>query len=75
LIRQTVELETNNVTNATTGDEHGLGVFFRIGDDVFHTYSTFGRGTEPLTARHDAFWVATGFRGVTPGWPQKPTYG
>jgi predicted dithiol-disulfide oxidoreductase (DUF899 family) len=31
------------------GEEHGLSVFFRIGDDVFHTYSVYARGTESLT--------------------------
>ena len=32
-----------------TGETHGLSVFFRIDDDVFHTYSTYNRGTESLT--------------------------
>lgn len=27
---------------------HGLSCFLRDGDDVFHTYSTYGRGTESL---------------------------
>jgi predicted dithiol-disulfide oxidoreductase (DUF899 family) len=26
----------------------GISCFLRDGDDVFHTYSTFGRGTEAL---------------------------
>jgi predicted dithiol-disulfide oxidoreductase (DUF899 family) len=25
------------------GEQHGLSVFFRVGDEVFHTYSTFAR--------------------------------
>lgn len=28
---------------------HGLSVFFRTGDEVFHTYSTYARGCEGLT--------------------------
>jgi len=28
---------------------HGLSVFFHADDDVFHTYSTYARGTEGLT--------------------------
>jgi predicted dithiol-disulfide oxidoreductase (DUF899 family) len=28
---------------------HGLSVFFRLGDAVFHTYSAYARGTEGLT--------------------------
>ena len=31
------------------GEEHGLSVFFRLDDDVFHTYSAYARGTESLT--------------------------
>ena len=30
------------------GEEHGLSVFFRLGDEIFHTYSTYARGTENL---------------------------
>ena len=63
-----------------TGETHGLSVFFRIDDDVFHTYSTYNRGTESLT---DAYRLLD----MTPygrqedwedspsGWPQRPTYG
>jgi predicted dithiol-disulfide oxidoreductase (DUF899 family) len=31
------------------GEEHGLSVFFRLDDGVFHTYSAYARGTESLT--------------------------
>jgi predicted dithiol-disulfide oxidoreductase (DUF899 family) len=63
-----------------TGETHGLSVFFRIDADVFHTYSTYNRGTESLT---DAYRLLD----MTPygrqedwedspaGWPQRPTYG
>ena len=62
------------------GETHGLSVFFRIDDDIFHTYSTYNRGTESLT---DAYRLLD----MTPygrqedwedspsGWPQRPTYG
>jgi predicted dithiol-disulfide oxidoreductase (DUF899 family) len=30
------------------GEHHGISVFLREGDDVFHTYSTYARGVEPL---------------------------
>jgi predicted dithiol-disulfide oxidoreductase (DUF899 family) len=62
------------------GETHGLSVFFRINDDIFHTYSTYNRGTESLT---DAYRLLD----MTPygrqedwedspsGWPQHPTYG
>jgi predicted dithiol-disulfide oxidoreductase (DUF899 family) len=62
------------------GEAHGLSVFFRMDDDVFHTYSAYARGVESLT---DSFRLLD----VTPygrqqdfevspdGWPQRPTYG
>jgi predicted dithiol-disulfide oxidoreductase (DUF899 family) len=62
------------------GEGQGLSVFFRLGDEVFHTYSTYARGVEGLSN-------ATAFLDVTPygrqeewedspaGWPQHPTYG
>jgi predicted dithiol-disulfide oxidoreductase (DUF899 family) len=31
---------------------HGTSVFLRDGDRVFHTYSTYGRGTEQVGATH-----------------------
>jgi predicted dithiol-disulfide oxidoreductase (DUF899 family) len=31
------------------GELHGLSVFFRLDEDVFHTHSTYARGTESLT--------------------------
>lgn len=30
------------------GEHPGISVFLREGDDVFHTYSTYARGVEPL---------------------------
>src|SRR6267142_830624 len=78
--RNKAELEVNKVPNATRGEEHGLSVFFRIGEDVFHTYSAYARGTEPLTdARALLDMTPYGrqqdFEDSPPGWPQRPTYG
>ncbi|MFI1016672.1 DUF899 domain-containing protein [Streptomyces sp. NPDC020965] len=33
---------------AMSGEQHGLSVFLREGDSVFHTYSTYSRGTDLL---------------------------
>lgn len=67
-------------TGFMKGEEHGTSVFFRIGDDVYHTYSNYGRGTEGTTDTY-------GLLDLTPygrqedweespaGFPQKPTYG
>ncbi len=58
----------------------GMSVFFRVDQDVFHTYSAYGRGLERLMD-------VLGLLDITPygrqedfedspeGWPQRPTYG
>jgi hypothetical protein len=33
------------------GEEHGLSVFFRVGDDVFHTYSVYACHSQIRPAR------------------------
>lgn len=78
--RNKAELEANKVPNAMSGEEHGLSVFFRLGDEVFHTYSVYARGTEALTdARGLLDMTPYGrqqdFEDSPPGWPQRPTYG
>lgn len=67
---------------ATTdqGEAHGLSVFFRIDDDVFHTYSTYNRGTESLTESYRLLDVTPygrqeDWEDSPSGWPQRPTYG
>jgi predicted dithiol-disulfide oxidoreductase (DUF899 family) len=62
------------------GEAHGLSVFFRIDDDVFHTYSTYQRGTESLTDAYalldrTPYGRQEDFEDSPPGWPQQPTYG
>jgi predicted dithiol-disulfide oxidoreductase (DUF899 family) len=61
------------------GEEHGLSVFFRLEDDVFHTYSAYARGTESLTDAYrlldtTPYGRQQDFEDSPPGWPQKPTY-
>lgn len=34
-------------------DLHGLSVFYRDGDEVFHTYSTYARGVDVLLGAHN----------------------
>lgn len=58
----------------------GLSVFFRLGTEVFHTYSTFGRGGEHLTDSYRLLDVTPygrqeDFEDSPDGWPQRPTYG
>ena len=62
------------------GEEHGLSVFFRVEDDLFHTYSSFARGVEALTNSYRLLDVTPygrqeDWEDSPPGWPQKPTYG
>jgi predicted dithiol-disulfide oxidoreductase (DUF899 family) len=78
--RNKAELESNKVPNAISGEEHGLSVFLCIGDDVFHTYSAYARGTEALTDSRalldmTPYGRQQDFEDSPPGWPQKPTYG
>jgi predicted dithiol-disulfide oxidoreductase (DUF899 family) len=62
------------------GESHGLSVFFRLGDDLFHTYSSYGRGVEHLTNSYALLDVTPygrqeDWEDSPPGWPQRPTYG
>ena len=62
------------------GEEHGMSAFFRLGDDVYHTYSSYARGTENLTNSYALLDVTPygrqeDFEDSPAGWPQKPTYG
>jgi predicted dithiol-disulfide oxidoreductase (DUF899 family) len=78
--RDKAELERLNGPNVMQGESHGLSVFFRLGDDVFHTYSTYGRGVESLTDTYSLLDMTPygrqeDFEDSPPGYPQKPTYG
>jgi predicted dithiol-disulfide oxidoreductase (DUF899 family) len=62
------------------GEMHGLSVFFRFGDDIFHTYSTYARGCERLTDAYSLLDVTPygrqeDFEDSPPDYPQRPTYG
>jgi predicted dithiol-disulfide oxidoreductase (DUF899 family) len=78
--RDKAELERLNGPNVIQGESHGLSVFFRLGDDVFHTYSTYARGVESLTDAYSLLDMTPygrqeDFEDSPPGYPQKPTYG
>ncbi len=62
------------------GESHGLSVFFRLDDEVFHTYSAYARGTESITDAYRLLDITPygrqqDFENSPPGWPQRPTYG
>jgi predicted dithiol-disulfide oxidoreductase (DUF899 family) len=78
--RDKAEMEARKGPNAMEGEEHGLSVFFRLNEDVFHTYSAYARGTESLTDAYRLLDMTPhgrqqDFEDSPPGWPQKPTYG
>lgn len=62
------------------GERPGTSVFFRIGDDIYHTYSTYARGGEYLTHTSTLFDITPygrqeDWEDSPAGWPQHPTYG
>ncbi|MEM9007994.1 MAG: DUF899 domain-containing protein [Cyanobacteria bacterium P01_F01_bin.86] len=62
------------------GEKHGMSVFFRLNDAIFHTYSTYARGCEALTDAYRLLDITPygrqeDFEDSPSGWPQKPTYG
>jgi predicted dithiol-disulfide oxidoreductase (DUF899 family) len=78
--RTKTELVAKKVPNLTEGEEHALSVFFCLDDDVFHTYSTYARGTEGLTDAYalldtTPYGRQQDFEDSPSGWPQEPTYG
>lgn len=78
--RDKAELERLNGPNVVQGESHGLSVFFRLDEDVFHTYSTYGRGVESLTDSYSLLDMTPygrqeDFEDSPPGYPQRPTYG
>ena len=78
--RNKAEMEARKGPNPMVGEEHGLSVFFKIGDQVFHTYSAYARGTESLTDAYalldlTPYGRQEDFEDSPQGWPQRPTYG
>jgi predicted dithiol-disulfide oxidoreductase (DUF899 family) len=74
------ELEAGGAGHFTKGEAHGLSVFFRSGDEVFHTYSTYARGCEGLSDAYSLldttpYGRQEDWEDSPEGWPQRPTYG
>lgn len=62
------------------GERHGLSVFFRIDDEIFHTYSTYKRGCESLSDVYrlldmTPYGRQEDWEDSPVGFPQRPTYG
>lgn len=74
------ELVVHDPNNKPEGEAHGLSVFFRLNDEVYHTYSTYARGVENLTDAYSLLDVTPygrqeDWEDSPDGWPQRPTYG
>jgi predicted dithiol-disulfide oxidoreductase (DUF899 family) len=50
--RDKTELVDRGETYFTKGESHGLSVFLREGKSIFHTYSTYARGTDLLVGTY-----------------------
>lgn len=60
-------------------ERHGISVFLRDAERVFHTWSTYNRGEEPFMVVFDLLDLTPFGRQETwedspPGWPQQPPY-
>ncbi len=51
--REKAELVRKGETYFTEGESHGLSVFLRDGDRIFHTYSTYARGADLLDGTYN----------------------
>ena len=74
------ELLANESPSEVEGEAHGLSVFFRLGDEVYHTYSCYARGVESLSNSYNLLDVTPygrqeDWEDSPAGWPQQPTYG
>jgi predicted dithiol-disulfide oxidoreductase (DUF899 family) len=78
--RSAAELDQRHGEGSFTGEQPGQSVFFRLHDDLFHTYSTYARGAESNTNAYSLLDITPygrqeDFEDSPPGWPQKKTYG
>lgn len=68
-------------SNDGTADEvPGFSVFFRLGDEVYHTYSMYARAAESMALVYRLLDITPygrqeDFEDSPAGWPQQPTYG
>ena len=72
--------EKHGESNSNSSEAHGLSVFFRLDDQVYHTYSAYARGVESLTDSYSLLDVTPygrqeDWEHSPAGWPQRPTYG
>lgn len=78
--RAELEVLGHHFDDGGSSELPGISTFVRLGDDIFHTYSTFARGAESIGGSHylldlTVFGRQQSFEESPAGWPQQPTYG
>ncbi len=78
--RSKADMLASATPNQVEGESHGLSVFLRLDDTVYHTYSTYGRGVEALIDSYSLLDITPygrqeDWEDSPPGYPQRPTYG
>lgn len=68
--RDQAELERLGMDYHTRGEQHGVSVFLRDGEQVYHCYSSYGRGVETLMSTFDYLDLTPFGRGE--GWDGMP---
>jgi uncharacterized protein YndB with AHSA1/START domain len=66
--RSKAELLARGETWFAEGESHGVSTFLRDGDAVFHTYSAYARGAEPLLSAYN--WLDLTALGRQEDWEQ-----
>lgn len=64
------ELEQLGQLDHIKGEQPGASVFLRDGERVYHTYSTYGRGLDPMLSTHS--WLDLTPFGRGEGWDGMP---
>ncbi len=62
------------------GETPGMSIFMRVGEDIYHTYSVYERGVEPMIQSYGLldftpYGRQEDFEDSPAGFPQRPTYG
>jgi predicted dithiol-disulfide oxidoreductase (DUF899 family) len=69
-------LRSPKTSFVTNGDGQAISVFVRDGETVFHTYSTYGRGTEFMMGTYQFLDLTPKVRpNYVNQWPYRDTYG
>lgn len=78
--RSQAELIARHGPNLVAGEVHGISVFFRLENAIYHTYSAYARGVEGVTDSYrlldlTPYGRQQDWEDSPRGWPQQPTYG